>query len=121
MTRGRSGDGIPETPPERGSPTWYLKQHKTTKRPVPCERCGQNAYYDHKDFGMLCAPHLLDLVNIGGMAFSWNDYPEMWERTERLLNRPKPSTGVNNTEQQLEIEPAKTKSKLDGSQTQENI
>ena len=113
MTRGRKGDGIPETPPERGSPTWYLNKHKTTKRPVPCERCGQNAYYDHKDFGMLCAPHLLDLVNIGGSAFSWNDYPEMWERTERLLARPKPSTTVKNTDV-VQPNPADKPKKSDG-------
>lgn len=71
---------------ERG-PQWYLKQYKTTQRPRKCARCTQNAYYEHKDFGYLCAPHLLDLVNIGGMAFNWEDYPEIWERTERLLQR----------------------------------
>ena len=30
---------------------------------------------------------MLDLVNIGGLAFSWEDYPEVWARTERLLKR----------------------------------
>jgi hypothetical protein len=39
------------------------------------------------------------LVNIGGLAFSWDDYPEVWARTERLLQRkPRLSIGVENTE-----------------------
>jgi hypothetical protein len=40
---------------------------------------------------------LLDLVNIGQLAFSWADYEEVWQRTERLLQRAVPlSTGVKN-------------------------
>lgn len=121
--RGRGKHGNQQSQIERGTPTWYLKQYKTTQRPVPCERCRQNAYYNHKDYGYLCAPHLLDLVNIGGTAFNWDEYPEMWERTERLLQRPAPplSTTAKNMEQPLETRPAKPKSSLDGSQTQENI
>lgn len=90
---------------ERGTPTWYLKQYKTTQRPVPCERCRQNAYYNHKDFGFLCAPHLLDLVNIGGTAFNWDDYPEIWERTERLLQRPAPP--LSTTAKNMDVEQTK--------------
>jgi len=41
----------------------------------------------YHDWGWCCASHLLDLVNIGGLAFSWEDYPEVWARTERLLKR----------------------------------
>ena len=96
---------------QRGTPTWYLKQYKTTQRPVPCERCRQNAYYNHEDFGFLCAPHLLDLVNIGGLAFSWQEYPEMWERTERLLKRPAPPL---NTVKNTELTNAKEERKSDG-------
>lgn len=80
-------------------PTYYLNKHKTTQRPKPCSRCRQNAYYWHDDFGYLCAAHLLDLVNIGGLAFSWDDYPEVWERTERLLKRPSKFTGVETVEE----------------------
>lgn len=72
-------------------PTYWLRYYKTTQRPRACERCKQNAYYNHPDFGYLCAPHLLDLINIGGMLFSWDEYKEMWDRTERLLKRPLPS------------------------------
>ena len=88
-------------PPKHGrpedGPTYYLNKYKTTQRPRKCSRCSQNAYYYHEDFGNLCAPHLLDLVNIGGLAFDWEDYPEVWQRTERLLQReaPKYSTVKN--------------------------
>jgi hypothetical protein len=68
-------------------PMYYLTKYKTTKRPRPCDRCRQNAYYYHPDYQYLCASHLLDLVNIGGLAFKWEDYPEVWQRTERLLQR----------------------------------
>lgn len=82
---------VPGRPPKNGrpedGPTYYLNKYKTTQRPRKCKRCSQNAYYYHEDFDYLCAPHLLDLVNIGGLAFDWNDYPEVWERTERLLAR----------------------------------
>lgn len=80
-------------------PTYYLAKYKTTKRPRACERCKQNAYYYHPDYQYLCASHLLDLVNIGGLAFSWEDYPEVWARTERLLQREAPSSsGVKSME-----------------------
>lgn len=71
---------------------YYLEKYKTTKRPRPCNRCGQNAYYYHPDFHYLCAAHLLDLVNIGGMAFDWEEYPEVWQRTTRLLQRQQPES-----------------------------
>jgi hypothetical protein len=36
-------------------------------------------------------------VNIGQLAFNWADYEEVWQRTERLLQREVPSsTGVKN-------------------------
>ncbi len=79
------------------TPFYYLGKHRTTQRPKKCRRCGQNAYYYHDDFDWLCAAHLLDLVNIGGMAFAWEDYPEVWARTERLLQRPLPSTTAKST------------------------
>jgi hypothetical protein len=85
-------------------PMYYLTKYKTTKRPRPCDRCRQNAYYYHPDYKYLCASHLLDLVNIGGLAFSWEDYPEVWARTERLLQREAPSyTGVKYTESAQEM------------------
>lgn len=78
-------------PPKHGrpedGPTYYLNKYKHSERPKKCQRCSQNAYYYHEDFHYLCAAHLLDLVNIGGMAFHWEDYPEVWERTEKLLQR----------------------------------
>jgi len=83
--------GVPNTP------FYYLGKYRTSQRPRVCVRCLQNAYYYHPDFDWLCAPHLLDLVNIGELEFSWKDYPEVWARTERLLQRKAPlSTGVNN-------------------------
>ena len=75
-------------------PMYYLTKYKTTKRPRPCDRCRQNAYYYHPDYQYLCASHLLDLVNIGGLAFKWEDYPEVWQRTERLLQREVPLSGT---------------------------
>lgn len=81
------------------SPHYYLKKYKTTQRPRKCERCSQNAYYNHEYFGYLCAPHLLDLVNIGETEFKWTDYPEIWQRTEQLLRRPAPSTGADATKE----------------------
>lgn len=81
------------------TPFYYLGKYRTTQRPRACVRCSQNAYYYHDDWDWVCASHLLDLVNIGGLAFSWEDYPEVWQRTERLLQRePKQSTIVNNVD-----------------------
>ena len=68
-------------------PTYYLTKFKTTQRPRKCNRCTQNAYYYHMDYDYLCAAHLLDLVNIGEMAFKWSDYEEVWDRCGRLLAR----------------------------------
>ena len=79
----------------KDSPHYWLKKYKTTQRPRPCQRCGQNAYYYHDDFDYLCASHLLDLVNIGEMLWKWNEFPEVWDRTEQLLRRPTPSTGAD--------------------------
>jgi len=102
---GRGNHGKHDGGDKRDTPTWYLKKYKTTQRPLPCIKCRQNAYYDHKDFGFLCAAHLLDLVNIGGTAFNWDDYPEMWERTERLLQRPAPP--LSTTVQNMDVEQTK--------------
>jgi hypothetical protein len=80
-------------------PMYYLNKYKSTQRPRQCSRCKQNAYYYHPNFHYVCASHLLDLVNVGGLAFSWEDYPEVWARTERLLQREAPlSSGVKNME-----------------------
>ena len=75
-------------------PFYYLGKYKTTQRPRVCERCTQSAYYYHDDWGWCCAAHLLDLVNIGELAFSWNDYKEVWDRCERLLQREPKKSGT---------------------------
>lgn len=103
---------------QQDGPTFFLNKYKTTERPRPCSRCQQNAYYYHEEFGYLCAPHLLDLVNIGGTAFDWDDYPEVWDRTTRLLKRPKPqnlSTTAKSMEQELENRPAQKPQSSDSS------
>lgn len=69
------------------TPTDWLHYYKTSERPRPCRICEQNAYYFKQDLGYLCAPHLLDLINVGGVLFDWDDYPEMWDRMDKLLNR----------------------------------
>jgi hypothetical protein len=80
-------------------PFYYLGKYKTTQRPRVCERCTQSAYYYHDDWGWCCAAHLLDLVNIGELAFSWGDYKEVWDRCERLLQRePRKSGTVKNVD-----------------------
>lgn len=76
------------------SPFYYLGKYKTTQRPRECERCTQSAYYYHHDWGWCCAAHLLDLVNIGEAAFSWDDYREVWDRCERLLQREPRKSGI---------------------------
>lgn len=76
------------------TPFYYLSKYKTTQRPRTCVRCKQNAYYYHDDYDWLCAPHLLDLINIGSVLFNWEDYPEVWQRTERLLQREPPKSGI---------------------------
>jgi len=81
------------------SPFYYLGKYKTTQRPRVCNRCTQSAYYYHDDWDWCCAAHLLDLVNIGQLAFKWADYEEVWQRTNRLLQRaPKASTTVKNVD-----------------------
>lgn len=76
------------------NPFYYLGKYKTTQRPRVCERCTQSAYYYHDDWGWCCAAHLLDLVNIGELAFSWTDYREVWDRCERLLQREPKRSGI---------------------------
>jgi hypothetical protein len=76
------------------NPFYYLGKYKTTQRPRVCERCTQSAYYYHDDWGWCCAAHLLDLVNIGQLAFDWADYEEVWQRTERLLQREPRKSGI---------------------------
>ena len=79
------------------TPFYYLGKYKTTQRPRVCQRCTQSAYYYHDDWGWCCASHLLDLVNIGGLAFNWDDYKEVWDRCERLLQRaPQSSSSAKN-------------------------
>lgn len=81
------------------NPFYYLGKYKTTQRPRVCERCTQSAYYYHHDWGWCCAAHLLDLVNIGQLAFNWDDYKEVWDRCERLLQRePRQSGTVKNVD-----------------------
>lgn len=93
----KPGVGKGNGEPNKDNPTYYLRKYKTTQRPVPCERCGQNAYYKHPEWGFVCAPHLLDLICIWEAKIDWEEYKEMWNRTERLLNRPKPSTTAKTT------------------------
>lgn len=80
---------------ESDGPTYWLSRYKTTQRPRKCTRCTQNAYHHHTSYGYLCAPHLLDLININEELWKWSEYPEIWARTERLLQRePLSSTSV---------------------------
>lgn len=92
-------------------PTYYLQKYKTTQRPRPCRVCKQNAYYYHIDYDYLCAAHLLDLINIGGLLWDWTEYQEMWDRMGRLLNR---STTADATDQPLETSNAQNNNRLDG-------
>ena len=101
-------------------PTYYLTKYKSTKRPTVCARCKQNAYYYHPTYHYLCASHLLDLVNIGGLAFSWEDYPEVWARTERLLQRAAPlSSGVKSMDAQSGINAVDQEQSWDGMKHQQ--
>lgn len=101
-------------------PMYYLTKYKSTKRPRKCDRCKQNGYYYHPDYHYLCASHLLDLVNIGGLAFSWEEYPEVWARTERLLQREAPSSsGVKNTESPYGTNAADQEQSWDGMKPQQ--
>lgn len=70
------------------SPMYYLGKYKTTQRPRVCVRSGHTAYYYHPTYDWLCSSCLLDLVNIGQMAFKWCEYEEVWNRCQRLLDRP---------------------------------
>jgi hypothetical protein len=96
------------------TPFYYLGKYKTTQRPRVCERCTQSAYYYHHDWGWCCAAHLLDLVNIGQLAFSWDEYKEVWDRCERLLQRePKRSGTVKNVDVDT-IDAVQWEEQLDG-------
>jgi hypothetical protein len=97
------------------SPFYYLRKYKTTQRPRQCVKCRQNAYYWHDTWSWVCAAHLLDLVNIAEVAWSWGDYPDVWERTERLLQREAPPfTGAQNTHSQQEEDAVNGLKILDG-------
>jgi hypothetical protein len=101
-------------------PMYYLTKYKSTKRPRKCDRCKQNAYYYHPDYHYLCASHLLDLVNIGGLAFSWEEYPEVWARTERLLQREAPSSsGAKSMESPSGTNAVETEQSWDGMRHQQ--
>lgn len=80
------------------TPWYWMAKFKHTERPKPCSRCGQNAYYYYQEY--LCAPHLLDLCNLGEVHWKWDEYPEVWARTEMLLRRPQKSTGAKNAKKQ---------------------
>lgn len=98
-----------------GTPFYFLGKYRITQRPKKCNRCPQNAYYYHPDFDYLCASHLLDLINIGGLEFSWEDYPEVWARTERLLQREAPLySGASNTESPSGSNAVETEQSWDG-------
>jgi len=84
-------------------PTYYLSLYKTTQRPKKCNRCGQTAYYNHPDLGWLCAPHLTDLVNVGGEKWNWDDYPEMWGRMEALLKRSTTAPAMDATKTEKNV------------------
>lgn len=104
------------------NPFYYLGKYKTTQRPRVCVRCGQSAYYYHDDWDWVCAAHLLDLVNIGQLAFSWSDYEEVWQRTERLLQRAAPlSIGVKNIVSQYGSPAVEDESQWDGMSIQTSL
>lgn len=85
-------------------PMYYLIKFKTTQRPRVCNRCTQNAYYYHPDYDYLCAAHLLDLVNIGELAFKWSDYEEVWDRCERLLMRSPMERSSSSTVKNVDVD-----------------
>lgn len=54
-------------------------------------------------------------MNIAEVAWSWGDYPDVWERTERLLQREAPPfTGAQNTHSQQEEDAVNGLKILDG-------
>ena len=71
------------TPPEA------LLKYKITERVRKCAVCNSNAYYWYEVRGYLCAPHLLDLVNIGEVEWKWADWEEVWRRTGITLEKNK--------------------------------
>lgn len=113
---GRGNHGNHGQSYEQDNPTYYLKKYKSSERPRPCERCKQNAYYKHPTWGYVCAAHLLDLVCIWEAKIDWEEYKEMWDRTERLLKRPLPtelSTSAKNMDA-AQISPVDKPKKSDG-------
>lgn len=107
MGKGKHNNHVGGGEVAKDNPTYYLRKYKTTQRPVPCERCGQNAYYKHPEWGYVCAPHLLDLICIWEAKIDWDEYKEMWDRCEQLLRRPmkqRLSTTVKNMDA-LQISP----------------
>lgn len=94
-------------------PTYYLQLYKDTKRPQPCIRCGQNAYYQHPEWGRVDAACLLDLINIGEVLWKWDDYPEVWRRMDYLISRKYGGTEPPN-KPMLEIDQTKRGKKSGG-------
>ena len=68
------------------NPYDWLRKYKTTTTPNECRICSKRAYYVHPVLGDLCAAHLLDLVNVGEMAWKWSDWEDAWNMTTRLLS-----------------------------------
>jgi hypothetical protein len=64
------------------TPLEALEKYKITERPKECSACARRAYYYLGYRGYLCSLCLLDLVNIGGMEWNWEDYPEILRRYE---------------------------------------
>lgn len=62
------------------TPQEALDKYRITKRPEHCSACPRNAYYYYPIRGYLCSLCLLDLVNVAGLEWDWDDYPEIWNR-----------------------------------------
>jgi len=64
------------------TPLEALEKYKITERPKECNACFKRAYYYLGYRGFLCSLCLLDLVNVGGIEWNWDDYPEILRRYE---------------------------------------
>jgi hypothetical protein len=62
------------------TPLEALEKYKITTRPTDCSACPRRAYYMYPIRGYLCSLCLLDLVNVAGLEWDWDDYPEIWKR-----------------------------------------
>lgn len=62
------------------TPLEALEKYKINSRPKECSACPRRAYYDYPLRGFVCSLCLLDLVNVGGTEWNWDDYPEIWNR-----------------------------------------